>query len=587
LNSNRSLPTSTTLTTGALLVIFALAIWLRFQFIVIFGGFDGYLDWAIKYFYGGITPVYINLARDILEKGSYLSTAYPPGYPLFIAGLDAMGIVDLHYLRIAQIIIDSTGVFALFLLLRAAHAPKALSVIGGLLYAAHPLWAAGSTFILAEALSPAMMLWCLVALARAAKSSKTTSWIIAGFTIGIASLIRPDFLLLICIAGLWALLNGAKVGSRFAIVSLIIGFALPVGGWGVHNRIQHDVWLFSTTGGGVGLWEGLGAIPNEFGYILSDVEAGKMLQEKGLRWHSLEADKYLKQEYLRAWREHPEHVIKVILYRWENILFSSEKLESKTWSPLQKYLDNYGVWLVLIALFACWRNSVGLLLVATPVFYALFSIGLVHWEPRYVRYVHISYLSAALLLLSWYLQRNIVRKNDLFIVLNYIVILASVGLLLIPGFDKVIERRSQIDLAQQLPQKYEQGKLTLGPKLHELDWTEIGKATLKISDDKIDVLTNQASFDYQAAAVLNTNSIKAMLLTCTLAIESGGATIGILSESGEWLTQYSMSVPGTYQVQLPAGIHPNKKITLLLSNHNPNGASRFSVSDLRIHFSYR
>jgi len=46
------------------------------------------------------------------------------------------------------------------------------------------------------------------------------------------------------------------------------------------------------------------------------------------------------------------------------------------------------------------RSPVSVLLVGLPVTYALVSIGMTHWEARYGRYVHLSYLFALVLMVN-------------------------------------------------------------------------------------------------------------------------------------------------------------------------------------------
>ena len=151
---------------------------------------------------------------------------------------------------------------------------------------------------------------------------------------------------------LWLLWRHASRQGLAAAAVLVAAFAVPISAWGLHNRVQHGHWIFSTTGGGNALWEGLGALPNDYGYVLDDQKAGESLRRKGMSWLSVEADRYFKSEYLRAWREHPEFVLRVIAWRWRHLLTDSE-----TWLPeaasafrLKRMFDLGGVR-------SCWRRS--------------------------------------------------------------------------------------------------------------------------------------------------------------------------------------------------------------------------------------
>ena len=57
-------------------------------------------------------------------------------------------------------------------------------------------------------------------------------------------------------------------------------------------------------------------------------------------------------------------------------------------------MDAIGALLVALAVGLHRRNKVVWLVLLLPPLYAVASIGLVHYEPRYVRYVQLSYLLA-------------------------------------------------------------------------------------------------------------------------------------------------------------------------------------------------
>jgi len=65
-----------------------------------------------------------------------------------------------------------------------------------------------------------------------------------------------------------------------------------------------------------------------------------------------------------------------------------------------------GIWLLLAFILIGfkrfgWRHFDQLYIVGLPLVYALFSIGLTHYEGRYVRYVPLTYLFSFVILLQW------------------------------------------------------------------------------------------------------------------------------------------------------------------------------------------
>lgn len=569
---------------GVLVALCLLAFWVRLQFIVIYGGTQDYLAWAMKHYFGGITPFYLDRARELLEKGTYTALSYPPGYPAFIALMYAFDITEPQTLRVVQVAFDSSSSIAFFFLLRAARVPTATALMGPLTYAVYPLWAAGSTFLLAESLSPALLLWSMAALVYVRRSSGWRGWLLAGLVLGLVSLVRPDFLLLIGVGFVWALV-AAQPPERFrTAASLVAGFAVVIGAWGLHNRVEHDAWVFSTTGGGVGLWEGLGDLPNEYGYVLSDEYAIRLVQAKGMQWHSVEADRYFKSEYARAWLEHPDFVLKVIGYRWQKIIWTSDGFQPGLLDWLKRLLDKYGIWLALAAAILSWRNPVALLLIVTPVVYALVSIGLVHWEPRYVRYVHLGYLSAAIILVS---QTTAVipsvRRLALGRVYVAVIGLAAAG---VAGLELRVlhEVRISKEFEALLPKQHSEGKLVPGPHMRALSWRPEGEARVDFGPNGIGVETTGGPYTYQVVAKLPVEAKHGMLVRYVLDIYSGGAMVGVLDQHGQWLVVDPLVKPGINEGQVGFSTGRNKEVSIVLANHNERGTSAFVVRNLETWF---
>jgi 4-amino-4-deoxy-L-arabinose transferase-like glycosyltransferase len=386
----------------------AAAIVMRYQAIVVYGGTGDFIAWAAVNHAGGLTPGYLALAGELLA-GRYPFLGYPPGYPAFIAAVRLAGIDDLQGLRLVQAAIDSLGVLLVYFLLRRAGLGRALSLCASATYAAYPLFAAGSTLILAEFVSPFLMLAALVLAVLWTDREPPSRALLAagGLLLGFGALVRPDLLLLPGALAAWVLLRRPGRSTAAGLAIMLAAFAVPVASWGLHNRIQHGHWVFTSTAAGNSMWEGLGEIPNEHGYVLDDAVAGRIAASKGFAWLSVEANRYFMGEYLRAWREHPDFVARVIVTRWQRIATESEVWLTQALPivRLQQLFDVGGYVLVLGAVLLYPRSPVALLIVVLPIAYAMASIGLTHFEPRYTRYVHLSYLFASFLFAGFVLER--------------------------------------------------------------------------------------------------------------------------------------------------------------------------------------
>lgn len=404
-----------------------LAFWTRLQFIHLYGGCSpSYLTWAQTHYFGGLTEFYLNAASWILEGRGYTALVYTPGYPLFLAALARLGLTDVNQIRLAQAALDAATVPALYLLACRVGLARTWAMGAAAVYAVFPLWAAGSIFPLAESLSTLLVLWMLVLLGTLGTGRSWRPWVV-GASIGIAALIRSDLLLWIIPSVVWVVWNDARASWRPAI-AIAAAFAVVIGAWGLHNRRVHGVWLFGSTSSGPGFWEGLGELPNDYGYVLGDSLAAKHVREaKGYEWSSIEANDYFTAEYVRAWREHPAFVVRVIAARIPRILFESERLQPLFFGRLRQLVDGLGLACVVAAVWLRRRHVPAVFLLSVLPLYALGSIGLVHYEARYVRYVEISYVLGALVVLSESIRLLTIRRPQMASLISVLVLVAATG----------------------------------------------------------------------------------------------------------------------------------------------------------------
>ncbi len=390
--------TQTAAVGAALAAVAVVAVWTRFQYINLYGGREvSYLDWANAHYFGGMTAFYVSVSDALAAGHPYVTLHYPPGYPLFLAALKRLGVTDLNDVRRIQAVLDGCAVCAMYALARYLGLGRIWSIAAAAVYAVWPLWAAGSIWILAESASVPLVLLALLASVWAGLGGGWWRAAVAGVLLGASALVRPDLLLLIVPAlGVFALGGASARTARIAAAAL--AFGVVVGAWGVHNVRTHGRWVFSSSTGGLNMWEGLGERPNAYGYVTDDSAANHVLKSRGLAWSSLEADSFFRAEYLRAWREHPGFVIHTIVEREPHVVFESEHLQPLFFGRARQLLDVVGIFLVALAIWIRRRDVVAWMVLAVPPLYAMATIGLLHYEPRYVRYVQLSYVLAFVLL---------------------------------------------------------------------------------------------------------------------------------------------------------------------------------------------
>jgi hypothetical protein len=392
----------------SLVVAIGVALWVRYQFMWLYGGGGDYLQWADTHYFGSISRFYVDAAIGLASGRGFPTLAYPPGYPFFLSLFVRAGAATPAAMRLLQIITDSLAVAAVFALMKACGLSATVAAVGAWAYALFPLWAAGAVFLLGESLAPALCVVVLLAVVGATGNGPAR-WAIAGVVTGAATLVRPDLLTLAVILALYAAVApGIRRPRQFA--AFAIGAALVLGSWGLRNRLVHGDWVFTSSSTGVALYEGLGDLPNPYGYVADDSVANHVLLDHGIRTGAgtPEGNRLLVSEYLRAAEQHPMHIVRAAAHRWRAILFSSDHLQPLYFGRLREWIDLAGLWLSIAAVIVVRRDGRKLLVIGAPVFSALLGIGLTHYEPRYVRYVQLAYLFAGLILFdrAWGLLKD-------------------------------------------------------------------------------------------------------------------------------------------------------------------------------------
>jgi len=342
-----------------------------------------------------------------------------------IAALKTVGVRSIGGLRLAQSALDAAIAVVFYRLARYLGVTRALALLASAIYAVWPLFASGATWPLADSLSVALIALVLTEFVWAAREPrKTAKAAICGVTIGLFALVRPDLVLLIVAGAMWLIVTDSR-GAWLRVGALLAGCAIPLGVWGLHNRTTHGAWVFGTTSSGLGLWEGLGETPNPYGYVLDDSAANHVLMAKGYAWASVNADRYFRAEYLKAWRDHPRFAASTIAARVPKILFDSEHLQPLFFARARQFVDLFGMALVVLALWIRRHHAGSWLVLLLPPLYALASIGVVHYEPRYVRYVQLAYLLAAIVVANEMWRRIVTSHRTLAMVAMAIVVVAS------------------------------------------------------------------------------------------------------------------------------------------------------------------
>lgn len=381
-----------------LLTIVSVAIVNRLYHLNLRGGLShDQLAWAAENYYGGISQSYVSMRDTLLAwQREQQPWSYPPGYPSFLALLELLGVRHLYFVRFVQASIDALATIPLYFVLHRLHKSSTYAAAGCLIYAAAPWWSAGSTYLLAESMLPALVILLLTGMILVRDhAARNLSWLVLGLSAAILPLLRSEMILIIIPLAFWTLLSAPKPMRITAIACLVGGFAFPILLLALRNHLVHGQFMLTPNVKWYVAWSGLGQVANDLGYTADDENADAILRAMGLAYHSPAAEAYWFKEYLNAWMHHPVHVIKTILKRFEMIVGGPETFGAYSPRIVLLLYGSMAVFAPLIIMRLVWANrAADALLIGWPMAYALASLGILYVERRYVRYAGLTYLLA-------------------------------------------------------------------------------------------------------------------------------------------------------------------------------------------------
>lgn len=584
------------LTLLILLALLPLGFWARYQFFVINGGLsESYIDWALAHYFGGITIKYIQGADDILHLRPWSITFYPPGYSLFIAVWQFFGINNLQTIRLVQAAIDCLTVFPIFYVLSWLGVRPIISLCAAGVYTVAPLWAFGSIMLLAEALSPPLMAWLIALIVFVSRRDKMLLWLVSGFLVALSALIRPDLVLFIGPLLLWAVFTAPADRKIHAVTMTIIGFCTLMFFWGAYHKINNGHWIFTSNAGNYALWCGLGQLPNDYGYFVNDDKAAKVLMQQGIDWHSTESESYWRAAYQNAWREHPEYVLRTILWRFSKISFDHQSYVglSEYFSAINTYFTKSGFFVLCLSLVALviQKNFYAAYIISIPLIYALSSLGLVYYESRYIRYVPLSYIFAAAILInllySGFVSLSPILKKRVVALGLAVFALIVIGNYASRNLLALNEESTKVLLVNKIRLAIAEGRTKPITTLKSLQWTKaLPDVSFKAeSDSLLSVTTSPGRSHYQLITPINVPNSSVIHLEYDIQVDDGGMALGLLLPDGSsFIDTKTLSRPGDYADSWDVSLKNLQSVTLVLMNsRSEDGQSRFVVRKLNLY----
>jgi 4-amino-4-deoxy-L-arabinose transferase-like glycosyltransferase len=207
--------------------------------------------------------VYLTIARnyvagDGLILTEYRKAAFPPLYPLFLAGLLKTGFPIFPVVRVVQSIIGAISCLLLMGITRLAVPGKTKSgaidagMIAALLMAIYPILVFYCARLMTENLVIFLILCSLYALLKSLQSLHRFIWLfMGGVTMGLGILCRPTLLPFIVFVILWLAIAGSE-NNRFlkSVLFFLIPIILVILPWEIRNyRVLGKIIPITSSGG--------------------------------------------------------------------------------------------------------------------------------------------------------------------------------------------------------------------------------------------------------------------------------------------------------------------------------------------------
>lgn len=233
---------------------------------------------------------------------------YPPGYPLFLAVLGAVGLGSPRAIACTQAFVAVATVWFVMVLARRAFGIRA-ALASGLIAALEPHQVFFAGHVLTETLFTSLLTASLLFLVRsgdasAGKVSRAGLW---GALAACAALVRVTHLLFLPFAAAVDITIAALKGDRcelrikagFHLIALGV-FILALTPWTVRNAVRLGGFVPGTTQLGAALWDAFGP-EADGGSNMTGVAWPQELRGLG----EIERDRYMRREALRELGRRP------------------------------------------------------------------------------------------------------------------------------------------------------------------------------------------------------------------------------------------------------------------------------------------
>lgn len=197
----------------------------------------------------GDSKVYTEIAQNLLSGNGYSLNDQPPyrptsyrtpGYPFFIVLLYLFNRSDI-FIRICQAILDTLTCLLIYLIAFNVTSSRYISILALFLAALCPYTAIYTSYILPESLATFLVTLSTYLYILAMKHKKLFLHLLCGVAVGLATMTRPNFILLFVLFLAASFIFSIKRGKVFSMFKapffLFLGFLLIVSPWIFRNYV--------------------------------------------------------------------------------------------------------------------------------------------------------------------------------------------------------------------------------------------------------------------------------------------------------------------------------------------------------------
>lgn len=312
----------------------------------------------------GDASEYSTIARNIASRGEFSFTPgkptaiRPPLYPALLAPFAMATPRSWRLARAGQAIIDTATIFLIYLFALGAFESERDALAAALLYALHPVFIAYTACILTESLFICLWMAALCLFVRAVKpGAKLRYAAVAGITMGVATLCRPNFMFFPPGLAAMTLLyrkDRAKLAGRLALI--LAACWLSTTPWTWRNKMILGSWGPVAVGGGAALWSGAQdattrEVMDRIPVIQAEAAAGR---------NEFEADAEMYRLAKEAYRRNAVSVLMRIPRRFASLWLTSHSSVVGVDEPVSAYRER-GAWGMIAVRAAMWLFHLAIL----------------------------------------------------------------------------------------------------------------------------------------------------------------------------------------------------------------------------------